>query len=523
MLLKRKIMIYVGLLTICLLTLLYLISERALLRNYETMELNHAKEGMKRVLLAFFDENKNLGSIAINYAGWDDTYRFIERPSIPPLNDPYLTANYPDSLFVSSRLNVTLLMNNQNKVYFAKAYDFTNNIHLPYPQSFIDALVREHPSLLYHADESSRNHGLILMDKQPVILASYPILTSENKGPVHGKLVFARYLDDNYIRYVSEKADVNLSYDLVGPQFKLPGKTDTVSVNGKESLPFWSGVDKRSITNYVLLPDHEMKPAVILKFAQSRELYEQARNNTWFYMLYFSVAGFAFFLLITHFLGRTIFKRLNRAIENMQEIENGKNLSIRIQESGKDEITQLEMKFNRMMTSLEKAHTEIQYQADHDVLTCLPNRKSFYKRLEDSVAHGARFAILFIDLDRFKLVNDTWGHQIGDLLLIQVAARLTQCLKGDDFLCRLGGDEFCLISPYSNNDDQIELTAKEIKEKLNQAFELDGHDLKISASIGISFFPEHGTEPGILLQNSDYAMLKVKEEGRNNFQRYKMG
>lgn len=522
MLLKRKIMIYVGLLTICLLTLLYLISERALLRNYEAMELNNAREGMKRVLLAFFDENKNLGSIAINYAGWDDTYHFIERPNIPLFNDPYLLANYPDSLFESSRLNVTLLMNNQNKVYFGKAYDFTNDIQLPYPQSLIDTLIREYPSLLHHPDESSRNHGLILMDKQPVILASYPILTSDNKGPVHGKLVFARYLDDNYIRYVSEKADVNLSYDLVGPLYKLPGKTGTVFVNGK-SLPFWSGVDKSSITSYVLLSDHGMKPAVILKFAQSRELYEQAQKNTWFYLFYFSAAGFAFFLLITHFLGRTIFKRLNRAIENMQMIENGKDLSIRIQESGNDEITQLEMKFNRMMTSLEKAQTEIQYQADHDVLTFLPNRKSFYKRLEESVAHGTRFAILFIDLDRFKLVNDTLGHQIGDLLLIQVAARLKQCLKGDDFLCRLGGDEFCMISLYSNNDDQVEITAKEIKEKLDQAFELDGHDVKISASIGISYFPEHGTEPGILLQNSDYAMLKVKEAGRNNFQRYKMG
>ncbi len=518
--LKRKIMIYIGMTTFFLLTLLYLISERTLLRNYETMELNNSREGMKRVLLAFFDEYRNLGSITINYGGWDDTYHFVERPKIPDPNDLYLTVNYPDSLFESSRLNVTLLMNNQKQIYFGKAYDFANNRPFPYPQSFIDALVHDHPALLDHRDENSRNEGLIVLDNQPIILASYPILTSDNKGPVHGTLVFARYLDDEYTRYISDKADMKLSYELTDSSFTPPGNSETLFGLGKEALPFWTVTDKTTISSYALLSDYEHKPAVVLKFSQPRELYEQAQKDTWFYLLYFSLSGFAFFLLVFYVFRRTIFKRLNRAIVGMKEIESAQDFSLRIQESGKDEITQLEKSFNRMMTSLAHAQTEIQYQADHDVLTALPNRKAFFDHLEESVRRSSPFALLFIDLDHYKLVNDTWGHQKGDLLLMQVAHRLKRCLKRGDFLCRLGGDEFCLMSEQPDNSIQIGGLAMEIKESLGQPYELDGQRVTISASIGISLFPEHGTEPSQLLKHSDAAMLDVKESGRNNFQWY---
>ncbi|WP_373230015.1 EAL domain-containing protein [Cohnella sp.] len=518
--LKLKIMIYVGLTTFCMLTLLYLISERALLRNYETMELNNSREGMKRVLLAYYDEYRNLGSITINYGGWDDTYHFVERPKIPDPNDLYLTVNYPDSLFESSRLNVTLLMNNQEEIYFGKAYDYVNNRLFPYPQAFIDALVIDHPALLNHQDENSRNEGLIVVDNQPIMLASYPILTSDNKGPVHGTLVFARYLDDNYIQYISEKADMKLSYELASPSFSLPSHSETLIGTGKEALPFWTVTDKTSITSYALLSDYEHKPAMILKFSQSRELFDQAQKNTWFYLIYFTLSGFSFFLLIIYVFRRTIFKRLKRAIVRMSEIESTQGFSLRVQESGKDEITQLEKSFNRMMVSLEHAQSAIQYQADHDVLTGLPNRKAFFKHLEKSIGYHSHFAILFIDLDRFKRINDTWGHEKGDLLLMQIAHRLKQCLKRGDFLCRLGGDEFCLLSEQPAISVQVEQLAIKIKETLGQPYELDGQKVTISVSIGISLYPEHGTEPSQLLKSSDAAMLDVKESGRNNIQWY---
>ncbi|MCY9668653.1 EAL domain-containing protein [Paenibacillus alginolyticus] len=521
--LRRKIIIYVGMTTLCMLSLLYFISERALLRNYEQMELESLRENMKQNLLSYFDEYTNLGAIAINYAGWDDTYNFIDRPTIPTATDPYLTVNYTDSLFMSSRLNITLLMNNQKQVYFGKAYDYGNSHPLSYPSTFIHTLQTKYASFLEQSDASSRKMGLLMVDKQPLIATSYPILTSNNEGPVHGTLVFARFLDSNYVQYISEKTDMPLSISIVDPSFTPPAQASTVNVSGN-AVPFWTVSDKTTITGFSLLSDVNNKPAVLLKFVKSRELYKEAQRSVLFYLFYFGLSGLIFFFIISCVLQRTIFARLNQTINGMNVIKTKQDFSIRIQETGKDEITQLVKSFNHMMTSLEQSQNEIQYQANHDNLTGLNNRKAFFEYLEKIITQNDqlpfRFAVIFIDLDRFKLINDTMGHHTGDLLLIEVAGRLGLCMKDDEFLCRLGGDEFCIVSHYEHDFNQIEYLAKVIKEAINVTYDLGGYRATISASIGISLYPDHGKDSESLLHHSDVAMLDVKESGKNNYRLY---
>ncbi|MGO4271208.1 EAL domain-containing protein, partial [Paenibacillus sp. TAF58] len=490
---------------------------------YEQMELESLRENMKQNLLSYFDEYTNLGAIAINYAGWDDTYNFIDRPTIPPDNDPYLTVNFTDSLFMSSRLNLTLLMNNRKQVYFGKAYDYGKNRSLGYPSTFIHTLQTEYASFFEQSDASSRKMGLLMVDKQPLIATSYPILTSNNEGPVHGTLVFARFLDSNYVQYISEKTDMPLSISIVDPSFTPPAQASTVTVSSN-AVPFWTMSDKTTITGFSLLTDVNNKPAVLLKFVKPRELYKEAQRSILFYLFYFGLSGLVFFFIISWVLQRTIFARLNHSINGMNVIKTKQDFSIRIQESGKDEITQLVKSFNHMMTSLEQSQNEIQYQANHDNLTGLNNRKAFFEYLEKIITQNDRlpfrFAVIFIDLDRFKLINDTMGHHTGDLLLIEVARRLGLCMKDDEFLCRLGGDEFCVVSHYDHDFNQIEYLAKVIKEAINVTYDLGGYRATISASIGISLYPEHGKDSESLLHHSDVAMLDVKESGKNNYRMY---
>jgi diguanylate cyclase (GGDEF)-like protein len=519
--LRRKIIMYVGITTLCLLTLLYLISERTLLHNYERMELDSLRENMKQNLLSYFDEYTNLGAIAINYAGWDDTYNFINRPTIPADNDPYLTVNYTDSLFVSSRLNITLLMNNQKQIYFGKAYDYGNNSPLAYPSSMIEALMKAHASFFEQPDASFRKQGLLIVDNKPLIAASYPILTSNNEGPVHGTLVFARFLDANYIRYISAKTDMPLTISIVDPNFLPPAQANTITVSGNRTLPFWAESDKSTIKGFALLPDVDNKPAVLLQFVKSRELYKEAQKSIMFYLLYFGLSGLIFFFIISYVLQRTIFTRLDYTINGMNMIKTKQDFSIRILESGKDEITQLEKSFNHMMMSLERSQNKIQYQANHDNLTGLANRKAFFEYLEKMIKQSRQrqscFAVLFIDLDRFKLINDTMGHHMGDLLLIEVTKKLRFCMKYGEFLCRLGGDEFCIVVHDVFDPKQVEQLAKVIIETINAPYELDGYHVTISASIGISLYPDHGADSESLLHHSDVAMLDVKETGKNNY------
>ena len=158
--------------------------------------------------------------------------------------------------------------------------------------------------------------------------------------------------------------------------------------------------------------------------------------------------------------------------------------------------------------------------AHYDVLTGLPNRALFADRLRQTIAKArrdrTRMALMFIDLDKFKPVNDLHGHHVGDLLLKEVALRLSQCLRrASDTVGRLGGDEFVVMLPEIESLQDVMVVARAILKTLNQPFQVAGHPINISSSIGIAMFPEHGNDEDVLLRSADAAMYRAKESGRN--------
>jgi len=172
----------------------------------------------------------------------------------------------------------------------------------------------------------------------------------------------------------------------------------------------------------------------------------------------------------------------------------------------------------------QEAEAMIRYQAFHDLLTDLPNRTLFSDRLRLALAHAQRnetnLAVMFLDLDRFKTINDTLGHPVGDQLLQAVAKRLSGCLREGDTVSRWGGDEFTLLLPQITSAEDIAKAAQRIIEALRPAFLLAGHELYISSSIGIAIYPYDGIDAQTLLKNADAALYRVKERGRNAFQFY---
>lgn len=167
---------------------------------------------------------------------------------------------------------------------------------------------------------------------------------------------------------------------------------------------------------------------------------------------------------------------------------------------------------------------KLEYQASHDPLTNLPNRVLFYDRTEQAIAtasrHNGSFAIIFLDLDRFKLINDSLSHQVGDELLQGVAARLSSLLRKVDTLARLGGDEFVMIIPELAKESSIVNVAQKILISFEAPFMVSGRNLHITASIGISTYPIDGFNISALLRNADLAMYQAKEQGGNQFKFY---
>ncbi|MBC7779736.1 MAG: PAS domain S-box protein, partial [Proteobacteria bacterium] len=174
------------------------------------------------------------------------------------------------------------------------------------------------------------------------------------------------------------------------------------------------------------------------------------------------------------------------------------------------------------VTERRASQERIEFLATRDPLTELPNRLLLRDRITHGMAvaarHGTSLALLFIDLDRFKTINDSLGHRVGDEMLKQVAERLARCVRKDDTLARLGGDEFVVLLQGLNDSQAASQVARKVLKLLARPYTVDGHQLSTSCSIGISLYPTDGTDSQTLMKNADAAMYHAKERGRGNYQ-----
>jgi diguanylate cyclase (GGDEF)-like protein/PAS domain S-box-containing protein len=179
---------------------------------------------------------------------------------------------------------------------------------------------------------------------------------------------------------------------------------------------------------------------------------------------------------------------------------------------------------SRDITGRVETEKQLHHIAHHDVLTDLPNRVLFLDRLKQALArarwHGRTVAVLFLDVDRFKNINDTLGHESGDMLLRQFSRRLTSCLRERDTIARFGGDEFVILLDDIARMSDVEVLAQKILDKLASPIVVNDNKLHVTASIGISLFPEDGEDSSTLLRHADLAMYRAKDDGRNSYEFY---
>lgn len=218
-----------------------------------------------------------------------------------------------------------------------------------------------------------------------------------------------------------------------------------------------------------------------------------------------------------------------------EKVAKEQNFRLRARVYRNDELGSLSRRFNELLKRTEIWQSELKDQlqqanehseqltqlAMHDSLTGLENRHAFSQRLSSLVVHSQqhqqRLALLFIDLDNFKYVNDTYGHEAGDALLILVSQRLAQVLRNVDSLCRLGGDEFAVLLPHQSQVNATELVCQRLLAQMREPLVIQGHVMPVGASIGVAFCPDHATAADQLLQLADQAMYIAKRAGKNGY------
>ncbi|WP_281559141.1 EAL domain-containing protein [Thalassomonas sp. RHCl1] len=224
---------------------------------------------------------------------------------------------------------------------------------------------------------------------------------------------------------------------------------------------------------------------------------------------------------LIRFVGQHIATAILRKRDLTKNLEHKAELE-RLVNDRTQELQASNLNLRMQIEERRKAESQLYYDAHHDALTKLANRAMFSDRLTYAIRHLKRhpaykFSVLFIDLDRFKLINDTLGHHTGDLFLVEIAARLKECVRENDVLARLGGDEFVVLLDAIQSQDDVEDIATRIIERIAQPFELDGQILHSSASIGISLCHHHYQDANEILRDADAAMYQAKSLGRGRY------
>ncbi len=248
-------------------------------------------------------------------------------------------------------------------------------------------------------------------------------------------------------------------------------------------------------------------------------LYLQLKQNILFTFIVVLIS-LLITVLLTSRLQRLISKPILELSRTTNTIKNNKDYTIRVEQNDYLEIAQLSEGFNSMLEEIQKRDEDLQLLATYDILTGLANRKYFTDILQQAINRGTRksqrHAIFFMDLDRFKHINDSLGHSIGDELIVQVANRLLIIFRNEDTVARFGGDEFTFLCEDIATSYQATEVAERVVEILTEPFMLRGHSVTITPSIGISLFPDHGITTEDLLKKADTAMYRAKKFGGNN-------
>lgn len=469
---QHKSLIIAFLTLVALLLTLLLISHIVMLGSYRHLEERHIERNVKRLQYILADETDKLDEVAGDWANWDESYTFLE-----DRNEKYRNSNLIPASFTQLRIDLILLVDTRGNIVYAGHYDRHTAEPWPIPRELRNQL----PDLLQPGKVDQGLRGFFLLPKGPLLFAARPILTSEQVGPPRGALLMGRYLDSAEVARLAKLANLSFKlYRYADP--RLPSKLQSVKkrLSAKKQV-FIEPLNENTICGYTRLSDIFTQPALLLRIDMPREIYRQGKSTILYFLAWVAIIGLAAIVLIHWLLNKLALSRQGQ----------------------------------------ERSEQLLAYLATHNSCTGLPNRTLLLDRISQALAqarrHNLTVAILQIDLDNFKVINESLGHTVGDLLLKTVAQRFAKHHRTEDTLAHLGGDDFVLVLPDLPDAQQAPLIAEKLLEALKEPFSLAGHELFITASIGITLAPLDGQNAEILIKNADIALYQAKAQGRNTY------
>ena len=533
---------FIGIMAVMLILtagMVYLILHTVMHDKINILEDKYIIENVERTKKEIFKEIEVLDTIVMDWAVWDNSYQFMIDK-----NPEYIKANLSEDTLNNLKINIMLFIDNKGNLVHGEGYDIQKKESVPIDEALLK-YIKDH-SLLQNNDVKYRKSGIVTLNGKDLILLSIcPILTSAGEGPINGYIVLGANFTEKKIADIGEElsSEIKLTFlkDFEYDRKFFDLKDDKIQIDA---------VSDQKIIGRAFLDDIDGKHLLLLSIEKNRDINNIGeagiKATLWLLLGLF----FLFAIIITVILDRGILLRFQELSNDIRKIGEGKDLSVRLKRQNiDDELTDVSNEINGMLGALErsqlflsksesalkkaieklqdevleheKTQEQIKYIAYHDTLTGLPNRNLLNELLVHSITLAERnnkcMAVLFLDIDGFKMINDSKGHGMGDQILQEVAERLLKTLRKSDVIARHGGDEFIVIIEELDNCSGVELIANKIINCFQEPFHLENQDYFLTTSVGVAVYPADGQTPDMLIKNADIAMYKAKENGKNQY------
>ncbi len=517
---------------------------------FEDFETISVKESMTKVNGEIDQLVARVSASAHDWAIWDDTHDFANNPNA---NQDYIEKNLVDENFDNYNVDLILFVDKEGKLLYGK--ERIQSIVTPIdPDRF--AAIKTF-GIFENQKSADSFKGIVVIKDKPLIIAAYPILKTNETGTVAGHVVFAYNLDDIALEDMGKRQNMSLVSQTILA-------ADRKDLEGILASPITLTVkDSKNIIGRLYLPDLQFENYIEISAHLPRTIMGIGYQTVTLITLVVPLVLFIVLAILLLSVNWLVLSRITNLNQQVLHIVKDQSPSDRLNIGGSnDEISQLSESLNLMLDGLQSLQIglseaketlelkvidrtnalqitnrrlevemeerkliqdEVTYLAYHDNLTGLPNRLLLTDRINQSILMASRkeslLSVIFIDLDGFKVINDTLGHQQGDILLQQVGERLTSCIRKNDTVCRIGGDEFVLFINGYQDESNLDLIATKVINSFKVPFMLKDQAYYITSSMGIAQYPIDGDDVESLMKNADMAMYEAKNRGKNQYQK----
>jgi len=368
--LRRKILLIIGATLIALILGFFAISSTILLRGFDRLERQEARENVQRVLNAFSDELANLSAKGADWSAWDDSYAFVQNR-----NRKFIQSNCGPTAFTDLRLNLMVFVDTGDHIVYQRGFDLRSGEDEPVPESLVRTVFAGERHLLRHAGVNSVKAGVVLLPEGPLLLVSQPIVTSERKGPIRGTLLFGRKLDEAEVARIAHRLHLTLAvYRVDGPELPadVQAARSLLAASASAEPICTRPLDDQWLAGYSVWKDLRGQPALLFRVELPREVHAQGQVTRSYILIALLAVGVVFGCVTILLLERLVLTRMVRLVAGVNRIGTRADPSARVDVNGGDELAGLSRAINSMLDGLEKSHQQLQ-ESQRTLATLMSN------------------------------------------------------------------------------------------------------------------------------------------------------